>query len=335
MTTLAEIPSCKALHLPTPDATTLPLSMGELTLVLLPASPPARPSPTLTLTIGWSSWAILPITPVRKVQSQDEHPTYLFSPVPADGGSSVGQVKIVMKDSSSQREWEATQLLCTKLEDALKSQGVWDERILFVNDTDEDGQKGWGESLAGAVLSAGQAIAERLTTYTDKHVDETNPEHPPPPSQKVTDAAGTMKSATATVAEYASAGAEAVGSFIHEGGKKLGALLPDQLAKPAPPVSEQEKSGARKIAEEEWEQITVAAEGIAGATTTVGEAMSQNAHKAVEHNFGEEADKVAKDIGQAGANIGDAGLSAVKTTSIVMQGSNAASGAAAGAPTSQ
>jgi hypothetical protein len=76
--------------------------------------------------------------------------------------------------STSQGEWEATEALCRKFEEDLKSHGVWDEKILFVNDEyetgglDTSGPKGWGESIAGAALGAAQALAGRLQGYTDK-----------------------------------------------------------------------------------------------------------------------------------------------------------------------
>lgn len=96
-TILVTIPQCTALHLPTPQSTPLPLSTGDLTLNLIPANPPSHPSQTLTLTIGSASFPLLPISPIQKIQAKDEHPSYIFAPVAADGGDSIGQVKIVMK----------------------------------------------------------------------------------------------------------------------------------------------------------------------------------------------------------------------------------------------
>ena len=61
--------------------------------------------------------------------------------------------------------------MCAKLEEALKANGVWSEKTLFVDDEYETGgvaRKGWGETVAGAVMGAGQAIAGRLNAYTDK-----------------------------------------------------------------------------------------------------------------------------------------------------------------------
>jgi len=98
MTTLVDIPSCTALHIPTPTSQPLPLSSGDLTLTLIPANPPTHPSQTVTLTIGASSFPLLPNSPVQKIQSAKEHASYIFTPVPADGGAGIGRVKIVMKD---------------------------------------------------------------------------------------------------------------------------------------------------------------------------------------------------------------------------------------------
>jgi hypothetical protein len=98
MTTLVEIPSCTALHVPTPTSSPLPLATGELTLVLIPANPPAHPSPTLTLSVGSAAFPLLPNSPVQKVKAKEEHASYQFTPVPADGGMAVGTVRIQMRD---------------------------------------------------------------------------------------------------------------------------------------------------------------------------------------------------------------------------------------------
>lgn len=96
MTTLAEIQNVKALHLPTPGAQPVPLSTGTLTLSLIPANPPSHPSETVALTVGASSFTVLPNTPVQKIEAKEEHPRYAFSPLPADGGAAIGRVKIVL-----------------------------------------------------------------------------------------------------------------------------------------------------------------------------------------------------------------------------------------------
>ena len=76
--------------------------------------------------------------------------------------------------SKSQGEWEATEALCAKFEAELKAHGVWDTKVLFVDDEYEktagEAQKGWGETIAGAVMGAGQMLAGRLSQYTDKLV---------------------------------------------------------------------------------------------------------------------------------------------------------------------
>lgn len=173
MSTIIDIPSCTALHLPTPNATALPLSTGELTVTVLPDQ-------TLTLSIGTSSFPLTQRTKIQKVQTINQHPTYLFSPilpVSASGDAStagertIGQVKIVMKDSKSPGEWEATEALCKRFEEELKKHNVWDEKILFVNDEYElagaAGEKSWGETFAGAIIGAGQAVAQKINTLTE------------------------------------------------------------------------------------------------------------------------------------------------------------------------
>ena len=48
------------------------------------------------------------------------------------------------------------------------------------------------------------------------------------------------------------------------------------------------------MAETNWQQVTIAAQAVAKAGFTVGGALSESAHRAVEHSFGKEADKVAQ-----------------------------------------
>ena len=81
---------------------------------------------------------------------------------------------------------------------------------------------------------------------------------------------------------------------MHDAGVKMGEKLPDELARPSPAVQQGEKGEARKLAEEGWHQATIAAKGLADAAATIGGSISGNAHKAIEHNYGTEADRVAQ-----------------------------------------
>jgi len=145
-------------------------------------------------------------------------------------------------------------------------------------------------------MNAGNALANRLNTYTDRHVQSTNPTHPAPPSNEVISGAAIANARTAGLAERAEAAAKQFGNAVHEGGKKLGAQLPDSIVKPASaaPTPEADKGELRKVAEEGWNQLTIAAKGLASAAGTVAGSVSGSAHKAVEHNFGKQADKVAQ-----------------------------------------
>ena len=72
-------------------------------------------------------------------------------------------------DSTNQTEWEQTEALAKKFEEALKAHGVWDERVLFVDDEWETPgpSKGWGEALASNLTWAGDALAQKLGARTD------------------------------------------------------------------------------------------------------------------------------------------------------------------------
>jgi len=148
--------------------------------------------------------------------------------------------------------------------------------------------------IAGGVMGASQAIATRLGSFTDKHISTTDPSHPAPPSDRVASAASAANSRTSALAENATAVATKVGGVIHEGGKRLGAQLPESMRPSGQPIPEAEKGELRKFAEDGWTQLTFAAKGIASAAGTVAGSVSQSAHRAVEHNFGKPAEAVAQ-----------------------------------------
>lgn len=103
-----------------------------------------------------------------------------------------------------------------------------------------------------------------------------------------------MRQTTANLADNTEVGANALGQKIHDAGRAIGEKLPDGIARPSQPVNEADKSEFRKLAEETWSEVTVAAKGIAQGATTVGRSISENVHKAVEHNYGKQADNVAQ-----------------------------------------
>jgi hypothetical protein len=74
--------------------------------------------------------------------------------------------------STSQAEWDATEALTRTFEAHLKSNGVWSETVPFVNDeweTETTGpRKGWGEAIASNAVWAGQALAQRLGSHTER-----------------------------------------------------------------------------------------------------------------------------------------------------------------------
>ncbi|KAL0243970.1 hypothetical protein I308_105233 [Cryptococcus tetragattii IND107] len=336
MSTLIEIPDCSVYHLPTPASDPLPLSSGTLTLVLLPPSPSTHNAETLTLTIGASSFPLSPKLPIQKLKSKDEHPWYSFSPAPPapDGSQPVGQVRFTTKHSKSQDEWEATEASLKSFEEYLQTHNVWDERTLFVDDEWETGgettaKPGWGETFAQTIIGAGHSLANRIHEYTDRHIAHTNPEQPAPPSETTANAARAAKETTDTFATKAEAASTVIGNTVHAGGSAAASYLPDSV-RPGQPVKEEEKSNFRKMAEEGWEQVGFAAKGVVEAASSVGGAISGDSHKAIEHNFGKEAEGVAQDIGQSGANVGSSAASAVKGTSIAVQGANVGSGIATG-----
>lgn len=222
--------------------------------------------------------------------------------------------------SKSQDEWEATEASLKSFEAHLQTHNVWDERTLFVDDEWETGgetaaKPGWGETFAQTIVGAGHSLANRIHEYTDRyvpsfilmrqcsffpadkkqsrHIAHTNPEKPAPPSETTANAARSAKETTDTFATKAEAASTVIGNTVHAGGSAAAAYLPDSV-RPGQPVKEEEKSNFRKMAEEGWEQVGFAAKGVVEAASSVGGAISGDSHKAIEHNFGKEAESVAQ-----------------------------------------
>lgn len=334
MTTLVTIPNAKALHIPTPGATPLPLATGDLNVLLIPANPPTHPSDTITISIGASAFPLIPSTPVQKVKAKAEHPSYTFSPAAPVGSEPIGSVLLEFGHSTSQEQWDALEFLCKRLESVLRTHNLWEEKIKFVNDEyDTAGEpvKGWGDSLAGAVTAGASFIAAKVQGLADNHIGTAKPINPTLlPSAETAGRASGIRNATAHLAANAEQTAVTIGNKVHEAGRELGQKLPEEL-RPAPKsatttTSQAEKGELQKLAEEGWEQSKIAAQGIAAAAITVGKSLSDNTHRAVEHNFGKESDRVAQDIGQTGANLASTAGSAFTGTSVVIQGANAYQG---------
>jgi len=237
-----------------------------------------------------------------------------------------------MKESSTQGEYEATQALCRIFESTLTSHKVLDTSVL---DSQTRGLTvhNWGDSAASAVIGAAATLASKITSFTDAHVTTTTPLNTRKPPVEAVAGAYQANIKTAQFAASANEKVNQFGNYVHEGGKKIGNMLPEAIAKPlqnSANVREEDKSDFRKVAEEGWSQLTSVAKGLATAVGTVGGAVSENTHKAVEHGFGKEADKVAQDLGQAGANIGGVGLRAAEATSAIIQGGKIGAGVNAG-----
>lgn len=126
-----------------------------------------------------------------------------------------------------------------------------------------------------------------------RHITTTNPTHPAPPSDEVAGRAKQLNQSTHSMADSVESGSQKVGETVHNAGARVAEHLPESVTKLAEPVPEGEKGDFRKLAEQGWQQATFAAKGVATAATTVAGAVSQNAHRAVEHNYGKEADSVA------------------------------------------
>lgn len=121
---LITIPATRAFHLPPGGAPVL-LAEGDLVLSLIPAHAPDHPRETITLTVGTASFPITHATPVVKVDTNEEHPSFAFRPVV--GGERAGKVKVVLKESTGPAEYERTEAMAMALEKQLKELGCWKE----------------------------------------------------------------------------------------------------------------------------------------------------------------------------------------------------------------
>jgi hypothetical protein len=166
------------------------------------------------------------------------------------------------------------------------------------------GERLWLQTLPGPVMPSLRDSERELISESPlhiskvmliyRHISTTNPTHPAPPSEQLAANARQANSTTGSIAESADSGAKKVGQFVHDTASKSAHYLPESVQRLGDPVPEQDKGELRKLAETGWTQATFAAKGLVGAATTIAGAVSQNAHRAVEHNFGKEADGVAQ-----------------------------------------
>lgn len=227
MTSLVSIPGCIALHLPARGAAPVPMANGDLHLTLLPADPPTRKEDVLTLSIGASAFIVAKNSPVQRIQSKNEHPSFVFTPAPPEGGQSIGQVRIDMSDSTSPEAWEKVEDGCHALEAELKAHNAWEEKELFVDDEYEtDGpvtgpKVGWGETIASSVMGTASWLVGRLTgaTAPESTLPTTAPKEP---GMQVPAQAQNMEEQSADFKTQASIAARGIGEAAVQVGGAIG-----------------------------------------------------------------------------------------------------------------
>ncbi|KAJ9093066.1 hypothetical protein QFC21_006559 [Naganishia friedmannii] len=81
---------------------------------------------------------------------------------------------------------------------------------------------------------------------------------------------------------------------------------------------------------ETWDEVKLTAVSGMERAGEMAQSVSESAHKGIEHRYGAEADKVAQDIGQSGANVGSVAMDGMLATSAIAHGINAGDGALQG-----
>ncbi len=238
MTTLITIQSVTAYHLPTKSSQPIPLATGELVVTEVPANPPTTSAPTLTLTVGTTSFPITRATPLSAIDTTSQHTAYIFTPtaptsvpdVTNPDIASVGHVKLVFKSSVNQTEFDETEALARHFEGILKAHNSWRETDYY---TDDDTQTVLGAAITGSSIGAafssfGQSLATRISAFTDSHIAANpTPQHPAPPGETTKSLAATFQSSTATLAQYTHVAAEKLSEVVHEGAKYVGERVKD------------------------------------------------------------------------------------------------------------
>jgi len=222
MSTLITIQSVTAYHLPNKNSVPIPLAAGDLSLTVTePAHPPGS---TLTLTVGHVSFPLSDKTPVAATDTTSQHSAYIFTPsVPptepgAEGTTTVGQVKIVLKPSASQAQFDETEALARHFEQILRDHKAWHEWDYYEGD---DTQLVIGAKIGAALSSIGHNLASRFSALTGGHAGG-NAEHSQPAAESEGNKsalATTLQSSTATLAQYTHVAAEKITGAVQEGAK--------------------------------------------------------------------------------------------------------------------
>lgn len=75
----------------------------------------------------------------------------------------------IANSSTNPDDWEDTERKCAALEAELRARNLWEDTELFVDDENETGgpqvgpKKGWGESIAGAIMGGASSLVSKLT----------------------------------------------------------------------------------------------------------------------------------------------------------------------------
>lgn len=156
--------------------------------------------------------------------------------------------------SRNQDEWETIESACTALQSELKVRGLWEDKMLFVDDEYETGKVdtapkvGWGETIASNFMWAASKIMGR------------EPEPTLPTSVPVSSPG------------------------VHS---TLGpAPPPKSQSPPAPqavPAQRAEPENFRALASHSWKQAGIAAQGIGAAAAAVGGAIGHQVRDAVDN----------------------------------------------------
>jgi hypothetical protein len=275
MSILITIQSVTAYHLPNKNSVPIPLAAGDLTLTVTEPNPPASTQQTLTLTVGNVSFPISDKTPVSATDTTSQHSAYIFTPAvpptePGAEAAGMGLVKIVLKPSANQVQFDETEALARHFEQILKEHKAWHEWDYY---DDDDTHLAITAKIGSTLSSIGHNLASRFSALTGSQAGGTaDPNHPAASSDGNKSLATTLQSSTATLAQYTHVAAEKITGAVQEGAKFVEDTYKEYTKEDerstgprSPPTTAAAPSGdaVPQKPREAWEDVNIGASGVA------------------------------------------------------------------------
>ncbi|EWC43565.1 hypothetical protein DRE_01452 [Drechslerella stenobrocha 248] len=318
---LVSIKNVKASHIP-PDgeASMIPLKCGTLTLEEPLGLLPTEARLFLTVTPSSSS---------STSSSRDTTP--LVIPIHPDHfvGSKEGLCQVFRFEISD----EVGAIEIAFPEDIPEEDALNFEKVMVHNGFLKTGLVADADDLAKKIAATATSVAAYLRGKTDERNEKAVPSNADQEFSDITkEIIGGVEDGTENLAEGSANVGRAISDAVYNAGAWVGEKTgfkggATDNSSPASPSAGQQKSLPRETLDQTLEAGAIIGRQIGNGITTVGSEIGESASKVAEHDYGNDAKKLADSTRQTGANIGNVAKDVVVGTSVAINAATAGVGA--------